>query len=65
MLKMETPNGMLEPMPPAVRATVNDGAIRALWKLKLDTVDIAGQLKMKPSDVANRLAALLDAEHAQ
>lgn len=39
-----------------------DGAILALWHEKKDTSDIASALRMKPADVANRLAWLRDRE---
>lgn len=45
---------------PQARAMVNDGAILALWRLKLDTWEIARDLKMRESEVANRLARLLE-----
>lgn len=47
-------------MPAKTREFVNDGALLALWGLKLDTYDIAGRLNMRESDVANRLAFLRD-----
>lgn len=41
-----------------------DGAIDALWSLKLDTRDIAARLMLPESVVANRLAAIRDGARA-
>jgi Mn-dependent DtxR family transcriptional regulator len=40
---------------------VSDGAILALWKLRLDTNEISKRLGLHESIVANRLARLRDA----
>lgn len=37
-----------------------DGLILALWKMRMDTKDIAARLRMRESAVANRLAQLRD-----
>ena len=39
------------------RAIINEGAVMGLWRLGLDTFDIARILKMRESDVANAMAA--------
>ena len=52
--------GTIEPMPAKTRELVNDGALLALWGLKLDTYEIATRLHMRESAVANRLAWLRD-----
>ena len=44
------------------RAIINEGAVMGLWRLGLDTFDIARILKMRESDVANAVAAARDAE---
>jgi len=44
------------------RAIINEGAVMGLWRLGLDTFDIARILKMRESDVANAMAAARDAE---
>ncbi len=41
-----------------------DGAIAALWALKLDTYEIAARLWLTESLVANRLAVIRDAARA-
>ena len=44
------------------RAIINEGAVMGLWRLGLDTFDIARILKMRESDVANAMAAACNAE---
>ncbi|MGJ4928129.1 hypothetical protein ACQR1I_16640 [Bradyrhizobium sp. HKCCYLS2038] len=43
---------------PETRALIADSAILALWDLGLNTFEIARLLRMRESDVANRLARL-------
>ena len=44
------------------RAMINQGAVMGLWRLGLDTFDIACINKKSESDVANAVAAARDAE---
>jgi len=44
------------------RAMINQGAVMGLWRLGLDTFDIARIIKKSESDVANAVAAARDAE---
>ena len=44
------------------RAMINQGAVMGLWRLGLDTFDIAHIIKKSESDVANAVAAARDAE---
>ena len=44
------------------RAIINEGAVMGLWRLGLDTFDIARIIKKSESDVANAVAAARDAE---
>ena len=44
------------------RAIINQGAVMGLWRLGLDTFDIARIIKKSESDVANAVAAARDAE---
>ena len=44
------------------RAIINQGAVVGLWRLGLDTFDIARIIKKSESDVANAVAAARDAE---
>jgi hypothetical protein len=47
--------------PTRPRLFQHDAAILGLWKLGLDTFDIARQLTLHEHEIANRLARLRDA----
>jgi hypothetical protein len=46
----------------ALEAMSRNGTIAALWALKLDTAAIAKRMRLRESEVANRLAAIRDGQ---